>query len=145
MKHPVIVTPTHIERCMQIACNAKLNSGCLSRQVGACITDENYSVKAIGWNDVPEGQMPCNLRDIKNLVKNKDCDTFSTYEIEDGKFNEQVSEIYSKINFDILNGRCYQYCFKDVFNSIDNKKIKYILVRYMQKKTHFYKFLNMVV
>lgn len=122
MKHPGIVTPTHIERCMQIACNAKLNSGCLSRQVGACITDENYSVKAIGWNDVPEGQIPCNLRDINDLVKNKDCDTFSTYEIEDGKFNEQVSEIYSKINFDILNGRCYQYCFKDVFNSIDNKK-----------------------
>lgn len=122
MKHPGLVVPTHIERCMQIAYNAKLNSGCLSRQVGACITDENYSVKAIGWNDVPEGQIPCNLRDINDLVKNKDYDTFSTYEIEDDKFNNKVTENYNKVNFEILNGRCYQYCFKDVFNSIDGKK-----------------------
>ncbi|OXS26465.1 MAG: hypothetical protein BI182_15405 [Acetobacterium sp. MES1] len=33
MRHPGLITPTHIERCMQIAYNVKFNSGCLSRQV----------------------------------------------------------------------------------------------------------------
>lgn len=35
--HPGLVTPTITERFMQIAYTAKLNSGCLSRQVGAVI------------------------------------------------------------------------------------------------------------
>ena len=56
IKHPGLVTPTSVERCMQIAYNAKLNSGCLSRQVGAVITDKYYSVKAVGWNSVAEGR-----------------------------------------------------------------------------------------
>lgn len=54
--HPGLVTPTQGERCMQVAFAARANSGCISRQVGAVITDENYSVKAVGWNDVPSGQ-----------------------------------------------------------------------------------------
>ena len=57
---PGLVAPTHIERCMQLAFNAKYNSGCLSRQVGAVITGEDFSVRAVGWNDVPKGQVPCN-------------------------------------------------------------------------------------
>lgn len=43
--HPGLVQPTHEERLMQIAYTAKLNSGCISRQVGAVVTDKNYSVK----------------------------------------------------------------------------------------------------
>jgi hypothetical protein len=67
---PGIVTPSPEERCMQIALTAKYNSGCISRQVGAAITDESYSVKAIGWNNTPEGQVPCNLRNVEDLISN---------------------------------------------------------------------------
>jgi hypothetical protein len=38
--HPGLVTPTRAERCMQIAYSAKLNSGCISRQVGAVVTEK---------------------------------------------------------------------------------------------------------
>lgn len=62
IRQPGIITPTQIERTMQVAYNAKLNSGCISRQVGAVVTDAKFSIKAIGWNDVPAGQTPCNLR-----------------------------------------------------------------------------------
>jgi len=79
--HPGLITPNHIERCMQIAYNAKLNSGCLSRQVGAVITDENYCIRSIGWNSTPEGQIPCNLRTLSNLEGNNDDIAFSQYEI----------------------------------------------------------------
>lgn len=122
MKHPGLITPTRIERCMQIAYNAKLNSGCLSRQVGATITDEKYSVKAVGWNDVPEGQVPCNLRDIKSFCINKDRKSYSQFEIEDSKFNNELKDRKEKINYDKLSGRLHPYCFKDVYNKISNTK-----------------------
>ena len=122
IKHPGLITPTHIERCMQIAYNAKLNSGCLSRQVGAAITDENFSVKAVGWNEVPEGQVPCSLRYIEDLCENKDYDTFSAFEVEDEEFNAEISKVYKKSKSVNLNGRCYQYCFKDIYTEITNQK-----------------------
>jgi dCMP deaminase len=121
MKHPGLITPTQTERCMQIAYNAKLNSGCLSRQVGATITDKKYSIKAVGWNDIPEGQVPCNLRDIKSFCTNKDRMSFSQFEIENEDFNKEISQINQKINYDLLNGRSYPYCFKDIYNSITKK------------------------
>lgn len=122
IKHPGLVTPSHVERCMQLAYVAKLNSGCLSRQVGAVITDENFSVKAIGWNEVPEGQIPCNLRTIEELIKNKDYFMFSQYEVEDEKFNSKILETYNKTKDKKLLGRCYQYCFKTIYNEINNDK-----------------------
>lgn len=56
IQQPGIITPSNVERCMQIAFNSKLNSGCISRQVGAIVTNEGFSVKAIGWNDTPKKQ-----------------------------------------------------------------------------------------
>lgn len=143
--HPGLVTPTHIERCMQTAFNAKLNSGCLSRQVGAVITDKNFSIKAVGWNDVPSGQVPCNLRDIDDLCINKDYQTFSKYELEDEQFNDFIKNKYQNIKLknNNLSGRTYQYCFKDMYNDLE-RKIKFIQELYMQKKTRFYKYQNMV-
>lgn len=122
--HPGLITPTSIERCMQIAYNAKLNSGCLSRQVGAVITDKNYSIKAVGWNSTAEGQVPCNLRNITNLCNNKDYSSFSNYELTDVDFTEHMSEVY---NYCIsknqeLDGRLYSYCFKDKYEEITNEK-----------------------
>lgn len=123
MKHPGLITPTSVERCMQIAYNAKLNSGCLSRQVGAVITDSNYSIKAVGWNSVAEGQVPCNLRNVENLLVNKDEDSFSTYEIENREFGNHMIEKYSKrIKCESLTGRLCAYCFKDEYKDITGQK-----------------------
>jgi deoxycytidylate deaminase len=49
-----IITPTKAERAMYAAASAAGNSACLSRQVGAAITDANGEILATGWNDVPK-------------------------------------------------------------------------------------------
>ena len=116
MKHPGLITPSNIERCMQIAYNAKLNSGCLSRQVGAAITNNNFSIKAIGWNDVPSGQVSCNLRDVCSLCVNKDYTSHSKFEIEDNDFSNRIGHLRSKIDYSLLKGRLYPYCFKDIYD-----------------------------
>ncbi len=121
--HPGLVTPTNIERCMQIAFNAKFNSGCLSRQVGAVITNESFYIKAIGWNDVPQGQVPCNLRFFENYFLEKDSNTFSDFELQDKKFFETMSRINSLYK-QTDAGEFYpiSYCFKDIYNGIKSDK-----------------------
>lgn len=49
-----IVTPTPFETAMYMAASAAGNSACLSRQVGAAVTDSTGEVLATGWNDVPK-------------------------------------------------------------------------------------------
>jgi len=49
-----IITPTIEETAMYSAKSAAGNSACLSRQVGASITDANGEAVSTGWNDVPK-------------------------------------------------------------------------------------------
>lgn len=49
-----VVTPTTHETAMYMAAAAAGNSACLSRQVGASITDKNGEIVSVGWNDVPK-------------------------------------------------------------------------------------------
>jgi deoxycytidylate deaminase len=49
-----VMTPTYSETAMYAAASAAGNSACLSRQVGAAITDAKGDVIATGWNDVPK-------------------------------------------------------------------------------------------
>jgi deoxycytidylate deaminase len=49
-----LITPTYSETAMYQAASAAGNSACLSRQVGAAVTDEGGELLAIGWNDVPQ-------------------------------------------------------------------------------------------
>jgi deoxycytidylate deaminase len=49
-----VITPTKAEKAMYAAASAAGNSACLSRQVGASITDENGDILSTGWNDVPK-------------------------------------------------------------------------------------------
>ncbi|PWV54497.1 anti-phage dCTP deaminase [Chitinophaga sp. S165] len=49
-----IITPTNHETAMYQAFAAAGNSACLSRQVGASITDEKGEIVSVGWNDVPK-------------------------------------------------------------------------------------------
>ena len=122
--HPGLVSPTQMERCMQIAYSAKLSSGCISRQVGAVVTDQNYSIKSVGWNSVPEGQTPCNLRTVKDIINNTfEKTVYSKYEIEDKNFKDLISESFSKsINHKNLLGRPISYCFKDIQNKLEGEK-----------------------
>lgn len=49
-----IITPTPNEIAMYEAQSAAGNSACLSRQVGAAITNEKGEIISRGWNDVPK-------------------------------------------------------------------------------------------
>jgi len=124
MLHPGLITPTAMERVMQIAFTAKLNSGCLSRQVGAVLTDQNNSVKAIGWNDVAKGQVPCSLRSLDGVLKDFDPVTYSEFERNDKKFREKAQEklLIFKSKGEKTSGYNLSYCFKSLKNSIDLDK-----------------------
>jgi len=121
MKRPGLVTPTALERCMQIAYTAKLNSGCISRQVGAVITDENFSVQAIGWNDAPYGQVPCNLRSRFDLIEGRDQVAYSEYEKTETAFIEFIEKRNVHFIPILKTGRNVSYCFKSEYNSMTKK------------------------
>lgn len=121
---PGIITPKPIERVMQIAYSAKLNSGCLSRQVGATVTDSEFSIKSIGWNNSPQGQVPCLLRNTEDLINSADNEAYSEYEKHNTKFRTYFKETYDNENIKEL-GKCghnSSYCFKEVQNNLDNEK-----------------------
>ncbi len=143
IQQPGIVTPSSSERCMQVAFNAKLNSGCVSRQVGAVVSDAFYSIKAVGWNDVPSGQTPCNLRTADDYrTNNLDENHYSKFERGEGldkvdidfkyknkepkSFPGAISEYFkdsdtSRGNKD-LNGKNCSFCFKTIHNHFEGEK-----------------------
>jgi deoxycytidylate deaminase len=141
---PGLITPNSTERVMQIAYTAKLNSGCISRQVGAVVTDKEYSTKAIGWNDVPKGSIPCSVRNIKDL-SNSNNFGFTKFELGKGlketelineeqadsildneskKFNAFVKNNYNEKTLpeEKLGGRNCPYCFKTAYNTFSGEK-----------------------
>lgn len=132
--HPGIVTPTTAERCMAVAYTAKLNSGCLSRQVGAAITNKDGSVRSIGWNEVPHGQVSCSLRTIDGIENTDDCArcSYSEFEImgtmkyKDGKsFIQKLKEDYGENLSGVpaqLHGLPFSYCFKSLHNLYEGEK-----------------------
>ncbi len=132
IKQPGIITPSALERCMQIAFNAKYNSGCISRQVGAVVTDKSYSIKGVGWNEVPEGQTPCSLRSIyefKDGFSNPsvftDFEKNGRYEDDNKSFKDKIVESLNSVPVefkDELNGRNCPYCFKEFHNSFEGQK-----------------------
>jgi deoxycytidylate deaminase len=130
IQQPGIITPSTNERLMQMAFNAKYNSGCISRQVGAVITDENGSIKGVGWNDVAANQIPCNLRSLIDLKDDKNSEHFSEFEkgessdakefYKSGKdFKTAISEITIESNK--LEGRNCSFCFKSCHNAYELK------------------------
>ncbi|MBO9616016.1 MAG: hypothetical protein J7619_25205 [Dyadobacter sp.] len=121
---PGLVTPTPVERVMQIAYTAKFNSGCLSRQVGAVVTDKHYSIKSIGWNNAPQNQVPCLLRNVNDLTNASDIEAYSDYELSNKKFRDFVSVSYD--NEEIKNfsscGNNISFCFKEIQNGLTGDK-----------------------
>lgn len=98
IQQPGIITPSNIERCMQIAFNSKSNSGCVSRQVGAVVTNEGYAVKSVGWNDTPKQTIPCILRNIEEVIKGSflKCEdhTYSDFELPISNFKYGINDIH---------------------------------------------------
>jgi deoxycytidylate deaminase len=129
MKHPGIIPPSPKERVMQIAFSAKLNSGCISRQVGAAVTDEHFSIKSIGWNTVPEGQTPCSLRNFEDLYSRSDLNAFSSFEKSNSEFRKVVEKSYKRYveqggykEFKEKGGHTHSFCFKDLYISLIEEK-----------------------
>ncbi|ANM80208.1 cytidine and deoxycytidylate deaminase zinc-binding region family protein [Serratia marcescens] len=125
MQHPGLISPTSMERVMQVAYTVKLNSGCISRQVGAVVTDNDNSIKSVGWNDVAKGQIPCAMRSIDGLINDFHSETYSHYERNNEIFREKARGFYDNFKPVIqqsnsFKGRNISYCFKDIHNSIDN-------------------------
>lgn len=123
--HPGLVPPSPHERAMQIAYTAKLNSGCLSRQVGAVVTNTDFSIKSIGWNTVPKGQTPCSLRYLDSLCDGKDLIAYSDYERK-SPFIDTAKKLltrYDEANAKVsLGGLQLSYCFKDIHTSSTEKQ-----------------------
>ncbi|WP_105180391.1 deoxycytidylate deaminase [Pseudoalteromonas sp. T1lg21] len=119
---PGLITPTPEERCMQVAYASKLNSGCLSRQVGAVVTMNNFSIKAVGWNDAPYGQVPCNLRSVDNLKNKVDLEAYSPFELEDTEFRNHMEKRHQKLIKINETGYNPSYCFKSEYNQIKEDK-----------------------
>lgn len=122
--HPGLVPPTPIEYCMQVAYDSKLNSGCLSRQVGAAISDENYNLLSTGWNSVPENQIPCSLRSLLSIVHDdlEDIEGMSEFERTDEKYKMFLRDKVYHTDFSLLKGRNCAYCFKDAYNAYKRQK-----------------------
>ncbi|MFA6138970.1 MAG: hypothetical protein WC667_12925 [Sulfurimonas sp.] len=129
--HPGLITPSKDEMIMQLALNAKFNSGCISRQVGAVVLNKFDSVKAIGWNEVPEGQIPCLLRSHNELLNNSSSVDYSKYEKNTVRNNDNFKYIFSKKNPHHPNNEYNEsnkkglndsFCFKSIQNDIDKNK-----------------------
>ncbi|KID57591.1 hypothetical protein JF50_10450 [Pseudoalteromonas luteoviolacea] len=123
MMHPGLIMPTSVENCMQIAFSVKKSSGCISRQVGAVVTDEFYSVKSVGWNNTAQGQVPCLLRSAEDLINGADKIAYSDYEKNDREFRNKVEDKYLAVLDEIgKDGRNPSFCFKDIQNEIEGEK-----------------------
>lgn len=122
--HPGLVPPTDVERCMQVAYDCKLNSGCLSRQVGAVIADSEYHILATGWNCAPSNQIPCNLRSLFSLVRDDTEDPvgMSKFERTDESYRSFLRSKVENTDYRLLDGRNCSYCFKDAYNAYKRQK-----------------------
>ena len=126
--HPGLIPPSPYERIMQIAYTSKLNSGCLSRQVGAAVTNDYFSVMSVGWNTSAEGQTPCTLRSLYDLYAKEDEDAYSTYEKEDEEFTKYIKDLkyaYDQVpdKDNRLSGLSVSFCFKDIHNQVREKQL----------------------
>jgi deoxycytidylate deaminase len=89
-------TPTRDEYAMYVAYSAGLRSACLSRQVGAAISDADGSVISTGCNDVPKAN--------GGLYSEDDVSDYRCIYMEGGKcFNDEHKDQLAKDIEKILN------------------------------------------
>lgn len=111
--HPGLITPSPEERCMAVAYTARLNSSCVSRQVGAVITNKYHAIRTIGWNDVPYGQVACGLRDLRDHFKIK----ADQYSVEEQMMYSEFERSGGLTRYD----KCFRDCVREDFTSSISK------------------------
>lgn len=140
MQHPGLIPPTVDERCMQIAQAAKLNSGCVSRHVGAVVSDRDGNILSVGWNDAAASKgnecIGCVRRCFDELFLQEDKKAYSYYELYDPEFRKALrnimennieggvrkgasdEDVYDKFMESVKsqrNGLPLNFCFKDIY------------------------------
>lgn len=146
IQQPGIITPSNQERCMLTAYNSKFNSGCISRQVGAVLTDSSFSIKSVGWNDVPKQSITCLLKNSEELILDvidKNDMTYSNFEVKSSEYKYKLNKnngnllnqdyvgnnFHSNISNEIKNiaqikseGKNCTFCFKSMHNKFEGEK-----------------------
>ncbi len=112
-----IITPNNHEVAMYNAKSSAGNSACLSRQVGATITDEEGIVIASGWNDVPK--FGGNLYKDEDLERCKDLKYCSNI--------KHRTEILETIEEKLRNKENINIDVEEVMNIIKNSDFKNII------------------
>ncbi|WP_172408175.1 deaminase [Desulfosporosinus sp. FKA] len=127
---PGCVQPTKEETFMNLAYSLSLRSSCISRKVGAVITDKAGFVLGVGWNDVAHGQIGCGLRQKEDFLKEEN-ELFSM-ELFKGLLTNEDFEQFSEYD---------SICFKDV---LSEKKIKEKLAKTDMSQTEKEKVLQVL-
>lgn len=122
IQHPGLVKPTNHEFLMQLAVTAATNSGCLSRNVGAVVTDNSFEPLAIGWNCVPKLQIPCYARSTTSLLDRLDECAYSEFEKNDNNFVEHMRGVKESLSSIHEHGLLDVYCFKSEYNKAVGEK-----------------------
>ncbi|MBW4888174.1 hypothetical protein KXQ82_00540 [Mucilaginibacter sp. HMF5004] len=94
-----VVTPTPDETAMYQASCAAGNSACLSRQVGAALTDKLGEILSVGWNDVPKFKGGLYQTDNHDPLGESDSRCFN---VGRGCWNDQEKNIIATELVDIL-------------------------------------------
>lgn len=118
LEDPRFVYPKKAELAMVQAYNASLSSKCLSRQVGAVITDKNDYIIAEGWNDVPKTDIET-TKDHLNIL----CCNERFHDKNTEKFLEFLPKEF-KNNKDSMNLISFKGCYSTAKINQLNKKIK---------------------
>lgn len=134
MLHPGLITPSAEERCMSVAYVSSFNSSCVSRKVGAVITNKMHAIRTIGWNDAPYGQMPCGLRSLSEVTGEKGCEfkeiCYTEFErneedkrYDNCSFINRVKDDYQGIKeYEDKSGVPFAYCFRSLDNKYSGEK-----------------------
>lgn len=120
-----VITPTSEETAMYQAASAANNSACLSRQVGAALTDAKGDILSIGWNDVPKahgGLYKSDIDDDPTSKKDKRCFNIG----DNGCFNDAEKNLMANelVTILIQDGIVPEDKRQQLFEKIRNSKIK---------------------
>lgn len=77
---PGCTQPTLEETLMSLAYSLSLRSSCISRKVGAVITDKEGYVLGQGWNDCGHGQVGCGLLTVDDYLQSLEGSILGVYQ-----------------------------------------------------------------
>jgi deoxycytidylate deaminase len=118
-----VITPTVEETAMYQASSAAGNSACLSRQVGAALTDSKGEILSIGWNDVPKANGGLYQTDFSDPLSKRDNRCFN---IGSGCWNDKEKNLISQalVNILIEEKLVSEEKRSEAFDKIRDSKIK---------------------